>query len=86
MGSRTFPRTPTDLRTEGVAMSTEFEYRVGSLLAEAEARRLCAGTGRTGLRRRLGRLLVAAGRAIEGRTAVETAARRPGHPAASARA
>jgi hypothetical protein len=86
MGNRTFPRTPTDLRTEGIAMSSEIDYRVGSLLAEADNRRLFAGAGRAGLRRRLGHLLIAAGRGIEGRAAVEPVGQRTGQPTAGVRA
>lgn len=86
MGDRTSPITPRDIRTEGISMSTEIEYRVGSLLAEARVRRLVAGTTSDGLRRRLGRALVAVGRAVEGRTSVEPAIPRSGQPAASARA
>lgn len=88
MNGTTFPRTPSDLRLrlEGIAMSTEIEYRISSLLVEAENRRLCAGPARDSLRRRLGRALITVGRGIEGRAAVEPAVKRPSQPAASARA
>ena len=86
MSTGTFRRTPIDMRLEGVAMSTEVQYRVGSLLAEAEKRRLFAGVSRDGLRRRLGRALIAFGRGIEGRAVTETAERRTIPPTAGARA
>lgn len=86
MSTGTFRRTPIDLRPEGIAMSTEIEYRIGSLMAEAEKRRLFAGVSRDGLRRRLGRALIAFGREIEGRAVVETAGQQPCPPTASARA
>jgi hypothetical protein len=86
MSAGTIRMTPIDPRPEGIAMSTEIEQRIGSLLAEAETRRLFARTPRASLRRRLGRALVAFGRGIEGRTATETAEPRPCPPVASARA
>jgi hypothetical protein len=86
MATQTYPRSPCDPRTEGIAMSSEIDYRVGSLLDEAEARRLAAGAARDGLRRRLGHVLVAVGRAVEGRTVVEATPARPGQPTAGVRA
>jgi hypothetical protein len=77
---------PVDSSVQGVAMSTGVHSRVGFLLDEAETRRLVAGTRGDGLRRRLGRALVAVGRAVEGRSVVEPAAPRPGQPAAGAHA
>jgi hypothetical protein len=77
---------PTGPGAQGTALSAEIDHRIGSLLAEAETRRLATGARHDGLRRRLGRALVAAGRSIEGRTPVEPAVTRPGQPAASARA
>jgi hypothetical protein len=86
MSTGTARHIPTDLRPEGISMSTEIEYRIGSLMAEAENRRLFAGVSRDGLRRRLGRALIAFGRGIKGRAVVETTERRPCPPAARARA
>ena len=86
MSSGTSRHTPTDLRPEGFAMSSEIEYRIGSLMAEAEHRRLFAGAARDGLRRRLGRALIAVGREIEGRAVTDTAERRTVPPTAGARA
>ncbi len=92
MSARTIRAAPIDRRPEGIAMSTEIERRIGSLLAEAEARRLAARTPRAGLRRRLGRAFIAFGHAVEGRVGaegrlgVDATERRPCPPAASARA
>jgi len=91
MSTGTSRHTPTDPRLEGITMSTEIQYRIERLQAEADARRLFAGGPPDDPRRRLGRVLVAVGRAIEGRAAVgqatvETTDRRSCPPAASARA
>jgi CTP:molybdopterin cytidylyltransferase MocA len=79
-------RAPVDPSVQGVAMSAGASDRIGSLLAEAETRRLVADVRGDSARRRLGRALVAVGRTVEGRTVVEPAAKRPGQPAAGAHA
>jgi hypothetical protein len=77
---------PIDPGVQGAAMSTEIDYRVGSLLAETRERRLATGTDHDTIRRRFGRAVIAVGRRLEGRTPVEPAIKRPGQPAAGARA
>lgn len=84
MSTGTARHIPTDLRPEGISMSTEIEYRIGSLMAEAEKRRLFAGARRDAHRQRLGRALIAFGRRVEGRAAMEAAEPRPCPPAAGA--